>query len=110
MMLYLALVTCSQGVVRGQFVPVETTEEAWGSEASTPTPRLPRRRRFRAKLQSVNDVQSQLARLYREARSGSIRVEDASRLANILAILGRMIGDSDLEARIAALETGASAK
>jgi hypothetical protein len=53
-------------------------------------------------------VQSQLARLYREARSGSIRVEDASRLANILAILGRMIGDSDLEARIAVLETKGS--
>ena len=61
-------------------------------------------RRYRAKLTSVRDVQSQLARLYREARSGTIKVEDASRLANILAILGRMIGDGDLEARIAALE------
>jgi hypothetical protein len=55
-------------------------------------------------------VQSQLARLYREARSGSIRVEDASRLANILAILGRMIGDSDLEARIATLEMKGSSQ
>jgi hypothetical protein len=91
-------------------VSVGVAEKASSSAVSGATPRPPRRQRFRAKLQSVNDVQSQLARLYREARSGSIRVEDASRLANILAILGRMIGDSDLEARIAALETGASAK
>jgi hypothetical protein len=68
------------------------------------SPRGQRRKAFRAKLQTINDVQSQLARLYREARAGSIRVEDASRLANILAILGRMIGDSDLEKRIAELE------
>lgn len=87
---------------------VGTAEKAWGSAASAATPRPPRGQRFRAKLHSVNDVQSQLARLYREARSGSIRVEDASRLANILAILGRMIGDSDLEARIAVLETKGS--
>jgi hypothetical protein len=86
------------------------TENPRESGSLNVTPRASRRKGFRARLQSVNDVQSQLARLYREARSGSIRVEDASRLANILAILGRMIGDSDLEARIATLETGASAK
>ena len=86
------------------------TEKVGDSRNSELIPPAPRRKGFRVKLQSVNDVQSQLARLYREARSGSIRVEDASRLANILAILGRMIGDSDLEARIAALETGASVK
>jgi hypothetical protein len=85
-------------------------EKRDGSGNSKLIPPAARRKGFRAKLQSVNDVQAQLARLYREARSGSIRVEDASRLANILAILGRMIGDSDLEARIAALETGGSAK
>lgn len=72
------------------------------------TPRQPRQKAFRARLNSVRDVQSQLARLYREARSGTIKVEDASRLANILAILGRMIGDSDLEARIAELEAKAT--
>ena len=89
---------------------VGTAEKAWGSAASAATPHPPRRQRFRCKLATVRDVQGQLARLYREARSGTVRVEDASRLANILAILGRMIGDSDLEARIAVLETGASVK
>jgi len=87
-----------------------TIDEATVSGLSGSTPRQPPRKAFRAKLQTIGDVQSQLARLFREARSGSIKVEDASRLANILAILGRMIGDSDLEARIAALETKGAAQ
>lgn len=58
----------------------------------------------RAKLASATDVSRELAKLYREARSGGIKVEDASRLANILAILSRILTDSELEARIEALE------
>lgn len=88
----------------------------WGEQAvdaeiagrPVSSPRPARQKAFRARLNTIRDVQSQLARLYREARSGTIKVEDASRLANILAILGRMIGDSDLEARIAELEAKAS--
>ena len=88
---------------------------AWDSETNVgtsafgATPRPARRKAFRARLETVRDVQGQLARLYREARSGAIDVQDASRLANVLAILGRMIGDTELESRIAALEaSGAS--
>ena len=87
---------------------LEPDEKARLSENIVALPRQQRRKALRAKLQTIGDVQSQLARLYREARSGTIKVEDASRLANILAILGRMIGDSELEARIAALETKAT--
>jgi hypothetical protein len=76
-------------------------QSGWGSP---PNPPSPRRKAFRAKLTTVREVQAQLARLYREARGGVIDVQDASRLANILAILGRMMADSDLEARIEALE------
>lgn len=71
--------------------------------ALTDTPR-PTARRYRARLESVRDVQHQVARLFRDARSGTIKVEDASRLANILAILSRMIAEGDLEARVEALE------
>lgn len=85
----------------------EVTEGAAVSGLPCSAPRQSRQKAFRARLNSVRDVQSQLARLFREARSGTIKVEDASRLANILAILGRMIGDSDLEARIAELEAKA---
>jgi hypothetical protein len=87
---------------------------AWSSEsnddpaASASTPRPIRRKAFRARLETIRDVQNQIARLYREARSGTIDVQDASRLANVLAILGRMIGESEFEARIAALEAKAA--
>lgn len=83
-----------------------TSQTGWGSPL-TPAPaaaKPPRRKAFRAKLNTVRDVQNQIARLYREARSGTIKVEDASRLANVLAILGRMIEGGDVEDRIAALE------
>lgn len=65
-----------------------------------------RRKAFRARLSSVTDCAHQTARLFRDARSGSIKVEDASRLANILSILSRMIEGSALEARVEALEKG----
>lgn len=81
---------------------------AWGTAGNAATPRPAPRKAFRAKLTTVRDVQGQLARLYREARSGTIPVEHASRLANVLAILGRMMADTDLEARIVALEAEAS--
>jgi hypothetical protein len=49
-------------------------------------------------------VRRELARLYRQARAGELEVGDASRLANILQILGRMIEGSVLERRLAELE------
>lgn len=58
----------------------------------------------RAKLQTAGDVSSELAKLYREARNKKIDVSDASRLANILSILSRILGDTELEKRIEALE------
>lgn len=59
---------------------------------------------IRAKLDGSRDVSRELAKLYRAARSGYIDVADASRLANVLSILARVLGDSQLEARIEALE------
>lgn len=58
----------------------------------------------RAKLATPTDVTRELAKLYREARSGRINVLDASRLANMLSILSRILSDSKLETRIEALE------
>lgn len=69
-----------------------------------PPPPVGKKVYARAKLATATDVSRELAKLYREARSGSVKVEDASRLANILAILSRILIDSDLEARIEALE------
>jgi hypothetical protein len=63
-----------------------------------PTPRL------RLPLATVQDVRRELARLYREGKSGVRDVAEVSRLANVLQILSRCIADSDLERRIELLE------
>lgn len=62
--------------------------------------------RLRLKLNSIDDVKAEMARLYREGKAGQRDVQDVSRLANVLALLARMIEGSDLEKRIAALEGG----
>ncbi len=62
--------------------------------------------RLRLKLNSIDDVKAEMARLYREGKAGTRDVSDVSRLANVLALLARMIEGSDLERRIAALEGG----
>jgi len=59
---------------------------------------------LRLKLATLEDVRKELARLYREGKSGRRDVVEVSRLANVLQILGRSIADSDLEHRIKALE------
>ena len=56
------------------------------------------------RLDSITGVRRELARLYREARANSMDVSDASKLANILQILGRMIEGADLERRLGELE------
>ena len=62
--------------------------------------------RLRLKLNSIDDVKAEMARLYREGKAGQRDVQDVSRLANVLALLARMIESGDLERRIAALEGG----
>lgn len=71
----------------------------WGS-VPTPAPV----RRYRCKLDTVGNVSRELARIYREARSGLLDVGDASKLAHVLSTVARIMADSDLEARIIALE------
>jgi hypothetical protein len=67
--------------------------------ASTPPPR-----RFRAPLNTVAAVRRELGRLYRQARARELPVSDASKLGNLLYLIGRLIGGEELEARIRRLE------
>ena len=60
--------------------------------------------RLRLKLSTADDVRRELARLYRDGKSGQRDVADVSRLANVLNILSRCIETSDLERRIGELE------
>ena len=55
-------------------------------------------------------MRRELARLYGEARAGTLAVGDASKLANVLQILGRMIETGDLEVRLEELERRAEVK
>lgn len=85
--------------------------DSWGKSvaakpvlAGTAEEPAPSVRTVRAKLKSIGDVAHELAKLYREARSGRLDVADASRLANMLYILSRILETSELEKRVDALE------
>lgn len=60
--------------------------------------------RLRLRLNTIDDVKAEMARLYREGKAGTREVSDVSRLANVLALLGRLIEGSELERRLTALE------
>ena len=66
-------------------------ESAGPDEAGDGAAIPPRGRRLRLPLRTLDDVQAEMARLYRQAKAGRLPVADASRLANILALLGRLI-------------------
>ena len=55
-------------------------------------------------LKPIGDVKRELAKLYWQGKHGTVPVADASKLANILSLLGRLIEGKDLEERISALE------
>jgi hypothetical protein len=58
----------------------------------------------RARLDTPAKVRRELCLLYHEARHGRLDVLDASRMANILALVGRLLEGAELEERLAALE------
>lgn len=60
--------------------------------------------RYVAKLDSLKDVRREMAKVYREARSGIIEAQDGTKLVWMLAAIGKAIEGSDIEKRIEALE------
>ena len=63
--------------------------------------------RLRIPLRSADDVCRELARLYRQMKSGAISPADGTKLAYVLNLLRQAIETGDLEARIASLENQA---
>ena len=61
--------------------------------------------RYRCKLNTLGDIKSEMAKLYREARSGVIDIQDGTKLTWMLQAVAKVIEGSDLEKRIEALET-----
>ena len=77
----------------------QSIHQPWGTGISPPPPASPKKAGVRRqKLQTPGQVAVACARLYREARAGDISVQDATRLASILAVLGRMLSDAELQA------------
>jgi hypothetical protein len=60
--------------------------------------------RYRAKLDTMQDVKREMAKVYREARSGVVEVQDGTKLVWMLQAVGKVIETSDLEKRIELLE------
>lgn len=65
---------------------------------------LPRAPRYRCKLDTLQDVRREMAKVYREARSELIDPGTGSKLVFILQSIGRVIEGSELERRVEALE------
>lgn len=64
--------------------------------------------RVRINLSTIGAVRMELARLYREGKTGQRDIGDVSRLANVLSLMGRLIEGSDVEKRLAELEERAA--
>ena len=73
------------------------------SSVVIPTERQPRYRR-RARLMSLADYRAELNRMYRAARAGQIRPEDASRFAFVLRTGHEMLRLQEELAQLRALE------
>ena len=68
--------------------------------AGNPTPR----KTTRLRLANIKDVRREIAAVYKEARTGVMPTQEATRLVYMLISLGNMIRDSELEQRITELE------
>ncbi|WP_114350290.1 hypothetical protein [Paracoccus lutimaris] len=75
-----------------------TASPVWNNQD---TPHAPQKR---VRLASTVDCRLEMTKLYREARNGRLKIEDCSRLVNVLALISRSFVDTDLSERIAALE------
>ena len=70
----------------------------------------PRKKPNVGRLCTLTSVRQEMARVYREARHGKISVQEASRFAFILSLIGKIIEGADLEKRIAEVERRLSEK
>lgn len=55
-------------------------------------------------LRTLRDVQTELARVYRQARTGKLGLDEAKGLGYLLQLLATITKDATLEARVAVLE------
>ena len=56
-------------------------------------------------LKTAIDCRRELARVYRQARRGEISTQDMGRFANLLQVMVGVIRDTDIESKVAELES-----
>ena len=66
-----------------------------------PTPR-------RVDLATIDDVRLEMAKVYREMKSGDIPTQDGTRLTYVLSQIGKLIEAHELQGRVDALEDALS--
>ncbi|WP_255398958.1 hypothetical protein [Nitrosovibrio sp. Nv6] len=67
------------------------------SGTCTPTP-------SKIRLNELEDIRREMARVYREARGGAMDTSEAGRLAYILTGIGKLIEATDIEKRLLQME------
>jgi len=58
----------------------------------------------RIDLKTIDDVRVEMARVYRDMRAGRIDTADGTKLAYVLAQLGKLIESGEIEKRLEAVE------
>lgn len=76
----------------------------WGTPPITANSDATPRRPVRLKLETARDLHKALARLIRASLGGVIDTADLGRYANAIAVLARIVSDSEFEARLEKLE------
>jgi len=89
---------------------VGETEGSGTPKELPPPPPPPRRRGARITLNSASAIARELARVYRDARTGRLPTTDATKLAHVLDVLRRCLETSDLEQRLSAVEASLAGK
>ena len=74
---------------------------AWGA----PIPPAAEPKKRIAPISNVIHVREHMVRIFKEARRGECKVEDASRLIHMLSLIQRSFESSDVEERLRKLET-----
>jgi hypothetical protein len=80
--------------------PVEI-DAATGQVESIPPEK---NKRYRCKLDTLAEIKSEMAKLYREARSGMIDTVDCTKLTYVLQQIAKITVDGDIEQRLEKLE------
>lgn len=55
-------------------------------------------------LKTADDIRLEMAKVYREMKSGKIALEDGTKLVYVLSQIGRMVETTDVQKRVEAME------